>query len=141
MELQPATGGVTVRFEFTGGQLTEGLGATEAAEVTAAHLPLAAAAKADTTIESVAFGVDDVMVEQIAGNNLRAEGANVVEVRAYNFSVFAIARIAHEESGQVTIEDESPQTSDKETEKAGTKATDAGVDAKTGTLLTSPNQR
>ena len=92
-EVQPTSGAVTVRFEFLKQQL-KSLGSGNIGDVTVTHLPVADEAKAQTTAKTTEFEPAAVKIEQIADDNLRKDGDNVLEMRATSFSAYAVSNLA-----------------------------------------------
>ena len=90
VEVQPAEGTVTVKFDFKQQQLSEGLEAKDAADVTVTHLPLAEGIvdEAGTTARAKDISAADVTVEAI---DAAAKGDNTLEMTVSDFSVYAFS--------------------------------------------------
>ena len=89
VEVQPEKGSVNVSIVFKKQQLTEGLGAEQAADIDVMHLPLREVAKADTTAKSTGARAGDVRVEKVSDANVTPQGNNAMKIRATDFSAYA----------------------------------------------------
>ena len=94
VELQPASGSVSVTFEFLDKQLADSIGANKASDVNVIHLPLAENVKDkfDTTADATDIQASDIDVQTITSdeNSLKVSVRNEkVIFNTDNFSVFA----------------------------------------------------
>ena len=94
IELQPATGNVSVNIDFLDSQLSESLGAQKSSDISVIHLPLADSVKDqyDSTADASDISAEDIIVEEVT----KAENGLSVSVQSEEvsfatgcFSVFA----------------------------------------------------